>query len=145
MDPLETITINTITWQRHTNEVNVYGFNELNPSIILKLTKLLLNNSTNNTIFSITKSLDEITVIIDEEYDLFDDEYHIYKERYICYILLNTGSFVEESGLLKKISTFFAQYDIPILYITTVNNNYLFIPKCYEEKADALVRFSIRL
>ena len=131
-----------LTWQKYENPISVIGIKECCPSTTLKLVKILLDNSTNKKIFTIAKSTDETTIIVDESLDTFDEGY-IYKEKYVGYALLNTNTFVEESGLLKKISTYFASFEIPILYVTTVNNNYLFIPKSYENKADTVLKYGI--
>lgn len=132
-----------MSWQKYENELIVISIKESSPNDILNIIKIMLNKN-KNKLFSITKSHDEITVIIDKELDCFFDDY-IYKEIYIGYVLLDTGSFMEESGLLKKISTHFAQYEIPILYITTVNNNYLLVPKKYEQLTDQLLLYGIPL
>lgn len=132
-----------ITWQKYENEIIVISIKEANPSDTLNIIKIIVNDD-QNKLFSITRSHDEITIIMDKELDCFTDNY-IYKEIYVGYVLLDTGSFMEESGLLKKISTHFSQFEIPILYITTVNNNYLLIPKKYEEKTDQLLKYGIRL
>lgn len=129
-----------LTWQKYGNPITVIGIKECCPEFTLKLVKMIVNN--NDKIFTITKSADETTIIIDEELDDFYDWY-IYKEKYVAYILLNTSDFVEESGLLKKISTHLADFKIPIMYVTTVNNNYLFIPKSYESKADEILKYGI--
>lgn len=132
-----------MSWQKYENEIIVISIKEANSADILNIIKIILHTD-QNKLFSITRSYDEITIIMDKSLDCFTDNY-IYKESYIGYVLLDTGSFMEESGLLKKISTHFAQFEIPILYITTVNNNYLLIPKKYEEKTDQLIRYGIRL
>lgn len=132
-----------MTWQKYTNEIIVVSINEVKPNDTLNMIKIMINED-KNKLFSITRSHDEITVIMDKTLDCFIDSY-IYKEIYIGYVLLDTGSFMEESGLLKKISTHFAQFEIPILYITTVNNNYLLVPKKYEEITDKLLRYGIFL
>ncbi|ARF12233.1 ACT domain protein [Klosneuvirus KNV1] len=132
-----------MTWQKYDNEIIVISIKEADPKDILNIIKIILDDD-QNKLFSITRSHDEITIIIDKSLDCFIDSY-FYKETYVGYVLLDTGSFMEESGLLKKISTHFAQFEIPILYITTVNNNYLLVPKKYEEKTDQLIRYGIRL
>lgn len=129
-----------LIWQKYENPITVICIKETNPSHILELIKVIIENNNNEKIFNITKSADEITIIVDEQLDSFVEGY-IYKEIYIGYILLNTSSFMEESGLLRKISGYFADFGIPILYITTVNNNYLFIPKEYENKTDTILKF----
>jgi hypothetical protein len=55
-------------------------------------------------------------------------------------MLLDTGSFLEESGLLKRVSTYFSEYEIPIMYITTFNNNYIFIPIEYDDKVSIILK-----
>jgi len=132
-----------MTWQKYESEIVVISIKDANPNDTLNIIKVMLNED-QNKLFSITRSHDEFTIIMDKSLDCFTDNY-FYREIYIGYVLLDTGSFMEESGLLKKISTHFAQFEIPILYITTVNNNYLLVPKKYEEKTDQLIRYGIRL
>jgi len=130
-----------MTWQKYASEIMVFRFKEAMPNDILNIIKIMVNED-QDKLFSITRSRDEITIIMDKTLDCFTDTY-LYKEVDIGYVLLDIGSFMEESGLLKKISTHFAQYEIPILYITTVNNNYLLVPKKYEEKTDQLLKYSL--
>ena len=67
------------------------------------------------------------------------DAHFIYKELYVAYTLINTGSLLEEPGLIKRISSIFSEESIPIMYTTTYNNNYLLVPKAFEARADRLV------
>jgi hypothetical protein len=132
-----------LSWRKYEKNLKVICINECNSDIILKIIKIVMDNN-REIFFTMTRSADETTIIVDEDLDCFNEGY-LYKEDYIGYILLNTNSFMEESGLLKKISAYFEQYQIPILYITTVNNNYLIIPKEYEEKMDAVSKYGIPL
>lgn len=88
---------------------------------------------------SITKSVDEITVMYDE---LLRDIVPVKPQGeiiYIAYTLLNVGSFLEESGLITSVAKAFTEREIPIMYTTTCNNNYLLIPESFEEKANELL------
>lgn len=132
-----------MTWQKYDRELIVISIKEPNSNDILNMIKIMVNEDPAK-LFSVTRSSDEITIIIDRTLDCFNDNC-LYKEVYTGYVLLDTGSFMEESGLLKKISTHFAQFEIPILYITTVNNNYLLVPKKYEDKTDQLLKWGMYL
>lgn len=130
-----------ISWQKYENEIIVVSIKEVRPNDTLNIIKIMVNED-QDKLFSITRSHDEITIIVDKTLDCFMDSY-LYKETYVGYVLLDTGSFMEESGLLKRISTHFAQFEIPILYITTVNNNYLLVPKKYEGITNQLLKYTI--
>jgi len=123
-------------WEKFINPVKILAFRENSNELKLQIIQLLTQN--HNLFYSITKSHDEITIIIDNSIELFHN--YDYREEYIAYNLLNIGSLMEESGLIKKITTILNHYNIPIMYLTSFNNNYLFVPKNYEEITDQLVK-----
>lgn len=126
-------------WDKYENPIKMILLREQSPELILSIIQIIINNK--GLFFSITNTHDEITLLVDESLDCiktFDN-----KETYIAYILSDTGSLLEESGLIKKISTVFSNYNIPIMYTTTHNNNYLFIPKKYEGQTDKIINDGI--
>ena len=124
-------------WEKTEEPVVIIAYvcQEIDSDLRLKITNLMINSD--NKFFSLIKSDDEITIIIEKSLDNFTE--FNFKEEYIAYTLLNTGSLMDEPGLVKKTATIFDHHKIPIMYTTTYNNNYLFIPKEYEEKVDKLV------
>lgn len=128
-------------WEKTEEPVLIIAYvcQELEPEVRLKIVNIMINSE--NKFFSLIKSEDEITIIIDKSLDNFDN--YNFKEEYIAYTLLNTGSLMDEPGLVKRTATIFDHHKIPIMYTTTFNNNYLFIPKEYEEKVDELVKNGI--
>ena len=98
-------------WKKYDCPIYVICINESTAVSTIKLINILMNED-KEKFFSITKSEDETKIIIDEKLDNFNEEF-FYKEKYVGYVLLDTNSFIEESGLLKKISTFFSQWEVP--------------------------------
>ena len=78
---------------------------------------------------------DEITIILDERLFPMIENYLQNYSYYHAFSLLQIGSFKDEPGLVKKIATLFADNGIPILYTTTYNNNYVFVPEKYKDIA----------
>ena len=123
-------------WDKYENPVKMILMREQSSELLISIIQLVINN--NGLFFSITNTHDELTLIVDESIDCiktFDN-----KETYIAYILSDTGPLMEESGLLQKISAVFSNYNIPIMYTTTHNNNYLFVPKKYEKQTDGIIK-----
>lgn len=125
-------------WEKIDEPVLIIAYvcKELDAELRLKIANLVINSG--DKFFSLIKSEDEITIIIEKSLDNFTD--YNFKEEYVAYTLLNTGSLLDEPGLVKKTATIFDHHKIPIMYKTTYNNNYLFIPKEFEEKVDNLVK-----
>ena len=125
-------------WEKADEPVLIIAYVCPNMNSELRLQIITLMVNCENKFFSMIKSEDEITIIIEKSLDNFTG--YNFKEEYIAYTLLNTGSLMDEPGLVKKIATIFDFHEIPIMYSTTFNNNYLFIPKEYEDKVDDLVK-----
>ena len=127
-----------LDWEKYENNVVMVYYQYLIPEIKVSLVNALLNRE-NDTFFSMTSLHNETTILIDEK---LADKFNIknnYKEIYSCYQLINTGSFLEESGLVNMISAKLKENDIPILYLTTSNSNFLLVPEEYVEVADKLL------
>ena len=126
-----------LTWSKYENDINIDVIRENNPENSLALVRLLCLKD--DLFFSIAKSFDEMTICYDktkeEEIGLEPD----HRDVWVAYRLIETGSLMEESGLVNKISELFKQYEIPIMYMTTYNNNYVMVPKKYEEKVSSIV------
>lgn len=59
--------------------------------------------------------------------------------KYNCACILNTYEYIDDTGLVKQLSTAFGEKNIPILYITTLNNNFiLFDNKHYDASMEIL-------
>jgi len=68
----------------------------------------------------IMSDINELTIFTLEK--IWEDS-DIYKG----YILQNTMDYLELAGLVSKVSKYFADKNIPILYTTSYNNDYIFI------------------
>ena len=62
-----------------------------------------------------------------------------YTKRYYCAYILNTYEFLDDTGLVQKLSSLFAEAKIPILYITTYNNNFILFDEEFYEQSLALL------
>lgn len=136
------MTTNEILWDKYDNPVNVLSF-RVDTADISKFILCLMTYK-QNKFLSITYSDDELTICYDSTIDvkldgLYTDTNKIYREEYVLYRSLNTGSFIEEAGLVKKIASLFSENNVPIMFITSFNNDYVFVPKEYEEKVDVLL------
>ncbi|ARF09489.1 ACT domain protein [Indivirus ILV1] len=127
-----------LVWEKYKGQIKMYHFNKNTKNVKLDLINIMINNKDNKFI-SVNIYDNEITVYLDEDICMFEDQTIGYDGDYICYQLVNTGSFLEESGLVSMISTKLSEHEIPILYITTSNSNYLFIPNEFQEKTDKIL------
>lgn len=55
--------------------------------------------------------------------------------KYYCACILNTHEYIDDTGLVKKLSTIFGEENIPILYITTFNNNFILFEASYYDRS----------
>ena len=124
-----------LDWNKHNNPVYVLSFFQNSPELKLKMINIL--TKIKNDFFMVVNSHDEVTIVVDSKADIFTD--CDYRQTYIAYNLINTKTLLDESGLVKKIATMLDEQEIPIMYTTTFNNNYLFVPIEYEEKTDRLL------
>lgn len=118
-----------LDWEKYDKDIVMICYRELTDKLKLSLINILLNRNCND-FFSLTTYTDETTIFVDKEtsdkYDIDNSNYA--SDLYICYQLMNTGSFVEESGLVNMISSKLKDNGIPILYLTTSNSNFLLLP-----------------
>jgi hypothetical protein len=52
---------------------------------------------------------------------------YVVSKKYHIIQMINTNEYMDDSGLVAKISTLFSENNIPILYITTSQSNFVFI------------------
>jgi hypothetical protein len=65
---------------------------------------------------------------------------------YINIQLINTSMYLTDIGLVSKISKIFAESEIPILYITTLQNNFILVEKSfYDRTLELLKTFSTNI
>ncbi|QKF94653.1 CASTOR ACT domain-containing protein [Fadolivirus algeromassiliense] len=136
------MTSNQILWDKYDNIVNVVSFKHDTANISKFI--LCLMTFKQEKFLSITYSNDELTICYDATIDipidnLYEDSNKLYKEEYLLYKSMNTGSLIEEAGLVERIASIFSDQQIPIMFITSFNNDYVFVPKEYQEKADKLL------
>lgn len=55
--------------------------------------------------------------------------------KYSCACINNTYDYIDDTGLVKTLSTKFGEENIPILYITTLNNNFILFDHDHHEKS----------
>ncbi len=48
-------------------------------------------------------------------------------KKYVQIQLINTNAYMDDTGLVSKVSTFFAENNISILYITTCQSNFVYV------------------
>jgi hypothetical protein len=129
-----------LDWEKYTNNVIMIYYYTLTPEIKLSLLNALLNRD-DTSFFSLTSSHNETTLLVDEElankFNLLNNNGNI--EKYVCYQLINTGSFLDESGLVNMISAKLKKNEIPILYLTTSNSNFLLVPEEHVDVTDNLL------
>jgi len=95
----------------------------------------IICNRDKNTFYSLTESDDEISLLI--------DELHLEKltnnwegnKYYVALRIVETNGFMEQAGLISRMANIFAELEIPILYITSYNNNYILLEEEYMDKA----------
>jgi len=102
-------------------KVKVEMFRELT----LQQFQKIINLQTSKLFINITYSEDEITLI-----------YETTEGDNVLYSLIDTNSEMNEVGFIYKIIKDIKDLDIPILYITSCNNNYVIIPDVYQSLFD---------
>lgn len=67
--------------------------------------------------------------------------------KYKCACIINTHDYIDDTGLVRTLSTAFGEEDIPILYITTLNNNFILFDDNFTQKSmeilNSLTRFVV--
>ena len=84
--------------------------------------------------FSFTKTNDEISLFIDYNIykdNLLDTKINTDIEIYKVLQIYETYTGVDHIGIVKILSSLFADKNIPILYVNSVNNNYILIKESY--------------
>jgi hypothetical protein len=123
--------------------VNIMVFREETLEVLRLCTNIMTNKK--DKFVSITSAHNEITICYDEnipvQFDRSDDHpfNKMYDEKYMLYKSSNTGSLIEESGLVNKISALFSENEIPIMYITSFNSDFIFVPIGFKNKVDRLL------
>ena len=67
-------------------------------------------------------------IIISDDYYYVIEPYineNVYMKKYNIIQLMNTGEYINDTGMVARISTLFSDKNIPILYLTTLDNNYI--------------------
>lgn len=129
-------------WEKYPRKINLYHFKKLTTENKLNIMNIIINNSDNKFV-SLNINDNDITLFLDSELCSFMNTKMYYDENYIGYRLINTGTFMDESGLVNLISSKLNEHKIPILYITTCNSNYLFVPEEHEEQTDKILKIDI--
>jgi hypothetical protein len=76
---------------------------------------------------------DEIMLIVsDDGMDNLDVEY---AKPYMQIQIINTNQYIDDIGMVSKISSIFSKNEISILYITTCQSNYIFVEERDYEKS----------
>lgn len=63
--------------------------------------------------------------------------------KYSCACIQNTHEYIDDTGIVKQLSTIFGEEGIPILYITTFNNNFILFDHDFHENS-VLILDSLR-
>ena len=129
-----------VEWDKLENRVILIVLREMNAEDMIGFWNLMMNKK--DYLVSMTTNSDEVTIFFDESLLPFVEGKfvdHRYRETYVVYTGINTGPFVEQAGLVKQLSSVFSDKGIPIMYITTYNNDYVMVPIEFEEQADNLI------
>lgn len=99
-------------------------------------------SSTSYEFFSITQNADEFSMFIPISYaeKLVQELGHIVTimpNKYKVLRMYQDSHKIDEYGVVKELSSFFTEKNIPILYINSFNNNYVLYP----EHLDHLLQF----
>lgn len=129
-------------WEKYPRKINLYHFKNITYETKLKLINIIINNNDNKFI-SLNINNDDITLFIDSDLCSFMNTKMYYDENYVGYRLIDTGTFMDESGLVNLISSKLNEHKIPILYITTCNSNYLFVPEEHEDESDKVLKIDM--
>ena len=94
------------------------------------LTKIIFYESPEYFNFHYNKHDNERSLLISEDgfsiiKPMLDNHFIPYTKQYYCACITNTYEYLDDTGLVQKISTMFSKENIPILYITTYNNNFV--------------------
>jgi len=112
--------------------------------LMFYLTKILFYEQPEFLTFHYNNNDGERSILISEE------AFHLLKpiinynnipftHKYHCAHILNTNELMNDTGIVQKISSLFGKHNIPILYITTYNNNFvLFSTEFYEQSISLL-------
>eukprot|EP01095_Lingulamoeba_sp_RSL-Kostka_P000685 TRINITY_DN10969_c0_g1_i1.p1 TRINITY_DN10969_c0_g1~~TRINITY_DN10969_c0_g1_i1.p1 ORF type:complete len:139 (+),score=36.38 TRINITY_DN10969_c0_g1_i1:49-465(+) len=109
---------------------------KFNDSAKLSLISILMD--VKDDLFALVNSDDEVTIIFEEKHFNKINKESIQLsgvQEYFAFRLLESNNFIDESGVVKKVSTLLAEDSIPILYMTTFNNNYVLVQIEYKERA----------
>lgn len=60
--------------------------------------------------------------------------------KYKCACIINTYDYIDDTGMVRQLSAAFGEEHIPILYITTLNNNFILFDEAYSEKSMEILR-----
>ncbi len=116
--------------------------------LMFYLTKILFYEKPEFINFHYNTNDGERSILISEDafsiiQPILDKACISYTNKYHCAYILNTNEFMDDTGIVQKISTLFGQHKIPILYITTYNNNFvLFSSEYYNQSVELLKSLS---
>lgn len=101
----------------------------------------IITHCDSTNFFSFIYNNDELTLYYDKQQDHYVSSMvsYIYKHDYICYKISNLGDLMEESGSINQITSYFSKEKIPILYLTSFNNDNIMIPIEYEAQVNRLI------
>jgi hypothetical protein len=134
-----------IMWDKYENYVQLVALSETDLNDVIAIWNMWMNKK--DLFLSITNSYDEVTIFYDETLVKNEELFatHRFRGRYVAYRGLNTGSFMEEAGLVSKLSTVFSSMGVPIMYITTYNNDYILVPVEFENITDSMINLTPKI
>lgn len=91
-----------------------------------------------NEFFSFIMNDDELTIYYSKSLDCYVSQNikALYKLDFICYKITNLCDLIDESGCINRITTYFSQKKIPILYLTSYNNDNILVPIEFGDQID---------
>ncbi|MCA9330171.1 ACT domain-containing protein, partial [Candidatus Saccharibacteria bacterium] len=97
--------------------------------LLLRTIRLLTNPTTTSDFFSLIRSNDEWTIIISEK------NFHLISDivngptAYSVFQLHESQTYMQQTGLVANVSALLSAANIDILYLTSYNSNYVFVPE----------------
>lgn len=96
--------------------------------------RTILSLLLSDAIYTIVSNTKEISILKQQNSDINIEGSYTDPEDYYCLELTTSNPMLSETGLLAKISNFFADNDIPILCVSSYSTNHIYYPKCKHDE-----------
>ena len=125
--------------------INIENKNQVLP-YVLQLMYTTQSNNTDTRFFCITQGATELSMFIPEQVALnvlqqLSGYISSFSEKYTVLRVFQDTHMIEESGVVTQISKFFAERNIPILYVNSFNNNYVLVRETDQHVLDEFIEY----